>query len=99
VTGRQRVSVRCEPAGEGWRCDVTVGDDAGATRHDVGVPAGDLARLAPGHDDPEALVRTAFAFLLEREPREAILRRFDVAVIERYFPGAEAEIRRRLGGA
>jgi len=29
---------------------------------------------------------TLFAFLLERETKEAILRRFDLPTIERYFP-------------
>ena len=38
----------------------------------------------------------SFAFLLEREPRESILRQFELPVIERYFPGYEAQIRRRM---
>jgi hypothetical protein len=56
----------------------------------------DLARLAPGHYDAEALVRASFDYLLAREPRESILRTFDLPVIERYFPGYEASIRRQL---
>jgi hypothetical protein len=32
-----------------------------------------------------------FQFLLEREPKESILRRFDVTVISRYFPEFERE--------
>ena len=43
-------------------------------------------------------VEESFAFLLEREPRESILRRFDLPVIGRYFPEYEVEVRRRLGG-
>ena len=39
----------------------------------------------------------SFAFLLAREPREAILRSFELPVIERYFPGYEVAIRRQLG--
>jgi hypothetical protein len=35
---------------------------------------------------PEALIEASFAFLLEREPKEAILARFELPVIERYFP-------------
>ena len=34
--------------------------------------------------------------LLEREPKESILARFDLPVIERYFPEYPHEIRRRL---
>jgi hypothetical protein len=41
-------------------------------------------------------VRAAFAFLLDREPKEAILARFDVAVIARYFPEFERELPRYL---
>jgi hypothetical protein len=73
-----------------------VGVDAGATRHQVTVSRGDLARLAPGHYDPELLVSASFEFLLGREPREAILSRFELPVIERYFPGYEGVVRRRL---
>ncbi len=63
----------------------------GATRHKVAVKRAALARLAPDAA-PEALVRAAFAFLLEREPKEAILGRFDVDVIARYFPEFEREL-------
>jgi hypothetical protein len=36
--------------------------------------------------------------MLEREPRESILREFELPVIGRYFPEYEREIQRRLGG-
>jgi len=91
------IDVRCEPASDGWTCRVMVGAGAGATRHQVRVDRDDLRRLAPGAADPAPLVRAAFAFLLEREPKESILRAFDLAVIGRYFPGWEADVRRRLG--
>lgn len=38
------------------------------------------------------LVEASFAFLLEREPKESILREFDLTVIGRYFPEYEQEI-------
>ena len=41
-------------------------------------------------------MRAAFDFLLTREPRESILRRFDLPVIGRYFPEWEAEVASRL---
>jgi hypothetical protein len=44
----------------------------------------------------EELIRRSFEFLLEREPKDAILRAFDLPVIARYFPEYEAEIGRRL---
>ena len=90
------VSVDCRLSPEGFTCDVVVGTDAAATRHTVTVSREDLARLAPGHFDPLQLVRASFEFLLAREPRESILRSFALPVIERYFPGYEAEIRREM---
>jgi hypothetical protein len=72
-------------------------DDGSATEHEVAVAPDDLARLAPGADDPADLVRRSFVFLLAREPKESILRSFDLPVIGRYFPEYEREI--RSGGA
>jgi hypothetical protein len=51
--------------------------------------------LAPADADPTRLVRESFEFLLAREPRESILRSFELPVIGRYFPEWETEIRPR----
>lgn len=93
----ERVDVRCEPApgGTGWTCRVTVGGPGAPTTHHVAVSGADLARLAPDAPDPEDLVGRSFAFLLAREPRESIMRRFDLPVIGRYFPEYEQVIRHR----
>ena len=80
------LTVSCMPAGDGWNCHVTVGQDERRTTHDVAVSAADIERLAPGATDPTALVRESFEFLLEREPRESILRTFALPDIGRYFP-------------
>jgi hypothetical protein len=88
--------VDCRREALGWVCGVTVGDDPGATDHEVRVSAADLERLHPGASEPEALVRAAFEFLLAREPRESILHRFDLTVIGRYFHGWETEVAARL---
>jgi hypothetical protein len=94
MSAEHQIAVSCSPQGDGWECDVTVGVDPGATRHRVTVAAALLETLRPGTGDPEPLVGDSFAFLLEREPREAILRSFDLPVIGRYFPGWESEVRR-----
>jgi hypothetical protein len=96
--GADEISVLCRPTAEGFTCEVVVGRDAGATRHGVTVSHAELSRLAPGHYDPEDLVVASFRYLLAREPREAILPRFGLTVIERYFPGYEAELRAVLTG-
>jgi hypothetical protein len=65
--------------------DVIVDDGRGTATYVVTVSASDVGRFAPGAT-PEALLEASFEFLLEREPKEAILRRFDLPIIERYFP-------------
>lgn len=64
--------------------------------HHVSMKQADYARLAGGKIEPEELVRRSFEFLLEREPKESILSRFDLPVIGRYFPEFEREIKRKL---
>jgi hypothetical protein len=66
------------------------------TSHDVTVSPNDYTRLAGGKVEPEEHVRRSFEFLLEREPKESILKRFDLSVISRYFPEYEREIKRSL---
>jgi hypothetical protein len=88
--------VACDPIEGGWRCTVTVGNDPGATSHDVEVDRATLDDLAPGRS-PEELVRASFVFLLEREPRESVMRAFELPIIGRYFADYVDEIRRRLG--
>ncbi len=61
-------------------------DEAGVvTHHLVHVWPADLERWGHGQS-PEELVRRSFGFLLQREPKESILREFDLEVIQRYFP-------------
>ena len=64
--------------------------------HYVTLNPNDYTRLACGKIEPEELLRRSFEFLLEREPKESILGRFDLSVISRYFPAYEREIKRRL---
>jgi hypothetical protein len=92
----QPVNVICRLTPDGFACDVVIGTDPAATRHTVMISQADLERYAPGHYDPEKLIAASFAFLLAREPRESILPSFELAVIERYFPGYEAEIHRQM---
>ncbi len=60
-------------------------DGGGQTRHAVTMSRADHARLAPDAA-PDAVIAAAFAFLLDREPKDSIVGAFDVSVIGRYFP-------------
>ena len=75
---------------------VTVTAGTGKTRHRVTLARADYERLSGGEASPEALVSESFRFLLEREPKEAILRSFDLPLIGRYFPEFEGTIQERL---
>jgi hypothetical protein len=95
--GRRMIEpiVECRATAEGWHCTVTIGDDPGATTHEVQVDREVLDDLAPSAP-PEELVRASFVFLLEREPREAIMRSFELPIIGRFFGDYVDEVRRRL---
>ena len=64
---------------------VVVSDDDGTSTHLVTVMPSDVDRYAPG-STPEELLEAAFEFLLARESKDAILARFELPVIEQYFP-------------
>jgi hypothetical protein len=75
---------------------VRVIDGRSETSHVVTVPPEYPRRLAVASTAPEELLKRSFEFLLEREPKESILARFDLPVIARYFPEYEHRIKRRL---
>jgi hypothetical protein len=76
--------------------DVTVRDAAGETSHRVTMSRELSLRLGGGEFDAERCLDAAFRFLLDREPKDQILGRFDVSVISLYFPEFERELRRYL---
>ncbi len=74
--------------GASYRVTVT---DSGSSTHLVSIAPSDLERLAEG-GSVEALIEASFRFLLDREPKESIMGRFDLSVISRYFPEYESTI-------
>ena len=75
---------------------VVVREGDGESRHRVTMAKETCARLTGGAGAPERCIEAAFRFLLDREPKEAILARFDVTVISRYFPEFETELPRYM---
>jgi hypothetical protein len=88
------IEVRSTDPGETSAFTVRVIEKDSRTEHEVTLTEADRHRLAGGYPSAVDFVRACFEFLLEREPKEQILRRFDVSVIPRYFPEFEQEIRR-----
>jgi hypothetical protein len=93
------ITVLAIPKDGGWECKVTVESGGRHTDHDVTVSAAALSRWARGssRSDVEDLVRRSFEFLLKREPPASILRRFDLSVIESYFPEYDEIFRKDPG--
>jgi len=89
------VTVQVEPLVDGWKCLVTVDQGGDRTTHTVTVKRADAERWARGTEasDVQDLVVRSFEFLLEREPPGSILRTFDLATIQRYFPEYDRLIR------
>ena len=71
---------------------VDIRDEDSSTEHEVTLSARDYDRLGTEYGTPEEFVRACFEFLLDREPKESILPRFDVSTISRYFPEFESTI-------
>lgn len=91
------IDVSCVTAADGWLCQVTVEDHGSETRHSVTFTRADFQRLASSGEAPEGLVRRSIDFLLQREPKESILKSFALPDIGRYFPDFEAEIAKPAG--
>ena len=74
---------------------VEVKEGSSRTVHEVTGTGADIRRYG-GQVSPERLIDASFQFLLEREPKESILRTFALPVIKRYFAEYPTEIRKRL---
>jgi hypothetical protein len=85
------ISVTRANSGDRLTFDVVVRDGKSERGHVVTMAPGTLDRLAAGRK-AEDVVEAAFKFLLDREPKESILERFDITVIARYFPEFEQEL-------
>jgi hypothetical protein len=90
------ISIRCVGEGEPLEFEVVVRDGTGESRHHVTMSRELCARLTASKHTPEHCLDAAMRFLLDREPKESILGRFDVTVIARYFPEFERELPRYL---
>jgi len=75
----------------GWIFEVTV-SNGNSTTHRVNLTREYYGHLSLKDTNPSDLVEGSFKFLLEREPKEMILRTFDLKIISHYFPEYERSI-------
>jgi hypothetical protein len=89
-------TIQVEPiSNDEFRVSVTEGTTRSS--HKVTLKPEYYQRLTDGKIEPQQLVRKSFEFLLEHEPKESILRSFNLTEIARYFPAFEGEIKKRVG--
>ena len=75
----------------GWIFEVNV-SNGNSTTHRVNLTRDYYEHLSLEDTNPSDLVEGSFKFLLEREPKEMILRTFDLKIISHYFPEYERRI-------
>ncbi|MGN6312389.1 MAG: hypothetical protein ACTHMO_01360 [Rhodanobacteraceae bacterium] len=93
------IEVRRIADGNPLEFEVEIRETNGESRHRVTMSRTMFERMAAGGHAPERCIEAAFRFLLDREPKESILGRFDVSGIPRYFPEFERELPRYLARA
>src|SRR5262252_6585366 len=86
------IEVKRTREGDPLEFEIIVRVGASETRHHVTMARDTCDRLTAGRHTPERCIEAAFQFLLDREPKESILRRFDVTVISHYFLEFEHEL-------
>lgn len=93
--GPDMENVQIRPMGpHDYAVIVTEGPDT--THHKVHVPPQLVDDIGLPDVDEERLVAETLAFLLEREPGDAITREFDLGSVEESFPEYLDELRTRL---
>lgn len=87
-----RIEVRQSAGGDPLKFAVVVRDEAGETHHVVTMAPSTYQELTGGTATPVRCVEATFRFLLDREPKEQILARFDMAVVPHYYPDFERQL-------
>jgi hypothetical protein len=76
----------------GWSYEVNLFDAGKHYRYCVTLSWADYDLWSHGRVAPSKVICKAFEFLLKNEPAEAIMRKFDCAIIRRYFPQVDKQL-------
>jgi hypothetical protein len=91
------ITIGTETEGQNnWQYQLQVEDGGQNHEYEVTLSWQDYDLWSRGRVAPEKVVRTAFEFLLEREPATMIMSRFDCSVIRRYFPEVDRELPKKI---
>jgi hypothetical protein len=82
--------------GTSWQYDVAVFDAGRTHRHTVTLSFQDYDLWCRGRVGPSRVVEAAFRFLLDHEPADQVLAKFDCSVIRRYFPAVDEKLPQML---
>jgi len=89
------INIKQKEQGDGWVFEVEIDEDDSKSSYSVELLKEDYERLTDGKIEPKELIEKSFNFLLERESKESILKKFNLMDIARYFPEYEDEIKER----
>lgn len=78
-----------------YQFNVTINENGSQSNHTVTM-SHEFYQGLTTQQSPADVIEKSFKFLLEREPKESILSRFDATVISNYFPEYQAELRKKL---
>ena len=77
---------------EPYEFEVVIKENGSSSTHTVEMKKGFHKNLNTD-TNPEGVVKKSFEFLLEREPKESILRSFDIEMISNYFPNYSQKVK------
>lgn len=80
----------------GWTFLVELGQGEGLLEYWIEVDRDYWTRLTNRRIEPSDLVTRMFSFLLGKEPKELILKKFNIADVAGHFPMFEIEIKKNL---
>lgn len=76
--------------------EVEIQENESKTSHKVKVSKDFYQNLTKGKISTEELVKISFQFLLAKEPKESILKTFNLNQIQNYFSNYPKEIKKRI---
>lgn len=80
----------------GWEFLVEIVDEESKAEFKITLDKEYWEKLTNAVHIPEELIRKSVEFLLQREPKESILKEFNLREIGKYFPEYEKEIISRI---